>query len=458
MKKMWMTGLFFLLCINSVTVIATPGTMKVDQVHVNTWNTFSDNLYRYHLYQLQQHDVEQVESYGGYAGKPRFYREIEYIDRQSKRLLSKIQWEVAKPDQIHMMEVYVYDTAGKLQRDYLVAWLPEYRNAPIQTLINLHYQNDELKSYRQFDASGARIYEQCQGNHFGKQVMFSLEEDEMLSSAPASIALLESEEYLACFNSISAHVGQYLDPMRGIAAAGYDGTDANEIEKQIEQISRRLPDSNNKAKLYTERGNAWFKLHEFSKAVDDFTLAIKQNPEHDDARFGRGMALGRMGLVEKGIADLSVYIERNPRSSHAYTKRGVRYIWAGQLDKAKSDLSTAILLNPKNAEAHDDLGVLYARKGKYSRAMSHFQKVIEADPLYQKGYHNLAMVLFITKQSQKALQTINKALELSANNKNSLLLKGAILQELGMNGEAKRVTERAEFLPDGNWSESFSIQ
>ena len=61
---------------------------------------------------------------------------------------------------------------------------------------------------------------------------------------------------------------------------------------------------------------------------------FKLDDKQDNAYFGRGMALGRMGLVDEGIADLSVFILRHPESSVAYTKRGVRSIWRNNLPEA----------------------------------------------------------------------------------------------------------------------------
>ena len=71
-----------------------------------------------------------------------------------------------------------HDKNGKLKRDYLAAFLPGQRNAPIQTLINFHYQNDELKSFRQFDGSGYKIYEYCEGKFFGEPLTISLDDND----------------------------------------------------------------------------------------------------------------------------------------------------------------------------------------------------------------------------------------------------------------------------------------
>ncbi len=464
--------IILLFFVSNVTVTASPqktSSMTIDKIHVATWNQFTQELHQFHLHQTKTHKIRTEEELGGYAGLPDFYREVRYYDEKSNRLLSRIQWEGDKSDTIHMIEVFVYHDNGKLKSDYLAAFLPEYRNAPIQTLINIHYENDELHSFRQFDASGARIHEQCKGQFFGEPILISLDEDDFDSTEKHIISTLASEEYLSCFEFTPSVMSNYNSPFN---ASGLQPphivnpnhrlnqglAEADSVEKEIQRLTTLISNSSKPGKLLVKRGQAYFALQEFELAVNDYNQALKLDDTLDEAYFGRGMAKGRMGQVEKGIADLSIFISRNPTNSRAYTKRGVRYIWAGELSKARSDLSKAIAINPDNAEAHDDLGVVYASEGNYSKALEHFNKVVTIDPSYQKGFHNLAMAYYISGKNQQALRSINAALNISPNNKNSLLLKGEIVAGLGMKKEAQAITERAEFLPDGNWSERFSVR
>jgi Flp pilus assembly protein TadD len=210
--------------------------------------------------------------------------------------------------------------------------------------------------------------------------------------------------------------------------------------------------------LLARRGEIHFKRHEFDEAASDFTAALKLNDRLDEAYFGRGMALGRGGRFDEGIRDLGTYLSRHPRSSLAHTKRGVRYLWKGDFDNAEKDFRQALALEPDNAEAHDDLGVILAQRGEYEGAESHFHATLRADPSYQKGHHNLAMVYYITGKSEQALHAVNRGLALAPNARDSLLLKGAILEALGRADEAGRVRDEAEFLPEGERSSRLPVQ
>lgn len=233
---------------------------------------------------------------------------------------------------------------------------------------------------------------------------------------------------------------------------------SEELTQQVERLTRLMRARQNEAPLYAQRGAAWFKLREFDKAIADFTTALKFDDKLDEAWFGRGMALGRNGQVDEGILDLGVYIHRHPTSSLAYTKRGVRYLWKGDLDSAEKDFTRAIALDRRNAEAHDDLGVIHAQRGEYDRAEQHFLATVRSEPTYQKGYHNLALVYYITGRNGQALDVIDKVLKLVPEARDSLLLKGSILEALGRHKEARTLRDDAEFLPAGEKSSRMPIQ
>jgi tetratricopeptide (TPR) repeat protein len=233
---------------------------------------------------------------------------------------------------------------------------------------------------------------------------------------------------------------------------------ANSLEDEIYSLTQKIDSSPDNIKLLMQRAKLLFENNQHQQAVDVYSLVIKYTPKNHHAFFGRGMALGRLGEVQKGIDDISVFIQHNPKSSLAFTKRGVRYLWLGNLKKAANDFKKAIAINPKNAEAHDDLGVIMAQQGRPKEAIDHFLKTIKYDPSYQKAYHNLSLTYFIYDNNQAALIFVNKALALSPESKDTVLLKSEILKSLGQLSKAEQLREDAMFLPDGNWSESMPIQ
>jgi tetratricopeptide (TPR) repeat protein len=241
----------------------------------------------------------------------------------------------------------------------------------------------------------------------------------------------------------------------GLAAAEFRTSD--DALAALEKYHRMIESAPDLAVLHTLRGDAYYALNDLYGAMESYSAAIRLDDRQDRAYFGRGLALGRMGLVDEGIADLDVYIQRHPGSSVAYTKRGVRNIWRNRLQDAERDLVRAIELDPDNAEAHDDLGVVHAKHNRLKLAAQHFRTAIRLEPSYQKAYHNLAICFYMTGQYPEALQILEAGLQLDAGSRSSQRLKASILEALGRPEEAQQVAEQAEFLPEDNWSESSGL-
>lgn len=360
-----------------------------------------------------------------------------------------------KPNTIHTIEVFLYDDQEQVKTDFYARYLPYAHNAPVQTLINIHNYNDNLHSFRQFDANGELIYETCRGQFFDKEINLHLDNEEILDFRNNSSDEWLNEAYSACFLNTANTASAFLSPANLIERK--NNTSDMPIEHDLEILNNRITKKPKEPLLYITRGKIYFLLHEFEKAINDFNIALSIDDSLQQAYFERGMALARNGQVQEGIKDLTYFIKFNPNSSLAYTKRGVRYIWAGKLDKAQKDLLRAVQLDKSNSEAHDDLGVIYAQKKEYNKALQHFSTAIQYDPSYQKAYHNQAMAYILTNNPQQALLSVNKSLLLDNDSRNSLMLKSEILSALGKSKEADIVLRKAEFLPEGNWSERFTI-
>ena len=198
--------------LSNVMAAASGESMKVDDNHVNSWNRFSDKVLELHERQIEGKHIVKTEVPGGYLSNPDFYREVTYKDKNTGRVLSVIQWENANPDKVHSIEVFVYNDDGKVVRDYSASYLPGSRNAPVQTLINLHNYNGGLHAFRQFDVTQDVIYEYCQGEYNGKQHELRLFEEDLVAADYDSRQLLKSPIYKACFNGLQAHIGKYIKP------------------------------------------------------------------------------------------------------------------------------------------------------------------------------------------------------------------------------------------------------
>jgi len=199
-----------------------PGGTQVneDLPRAKKWNRFADAIYELHQHRISKRRIYTEEEMGGYGGMTNdlnFFKEVKYFDTSSKRLLSTIKWENKNPDNIHVIELYIYDESGRVVREYTAAYLPVHRKAPFQTLINLHHYEDGLHGYRQFDASGDRLYEQCRGELSDKDIFISYEDYEIPDRVTSIQDKNLREAYRACFGDIPRSASPYTDPLKEIS-------------------------------------------------------------------------------------------------------------------------------------------------------------------------------------------------------------------------------------------------
>lgn len=176
---------------------------------LRAWNGFVEDLRALHMRRVAEHEVLKAESLGGYQLYPDFYREVNYTDKKTGQVLSQVQWERVHPDRIHNIELYFYDAEGRRVRDYAAMYLPWARNSPIQTLITFYDYQPTLTAFRKFDASGRRVYENCEGTYRGEAVDLDLDEYDM---AREDTGAMQSAVYRACFAALPQTAGKFLTP------------------------------------------------------------------------------------------------------------------------------------------------------------------------------------------------------------------------------------------------------
>lgn len=195
---------------------AAAQSLSEDKGHVYRWNKFTDDLHALHKRQLAGRSIRIEKSVGGYATHPQFYLQEKFFDADSGLLLATIQWERAQPDAIHSIVVYRHDEEGRVLRDYSSTYLPDYRNAPSQTLIFVHRYNDDLHAFRSFDASGDLLYERCEGEFDGQDVFISLDIDEMEQAMTEryqnNSGPMTEPDYLSCFSDMPDTAKGVLPP------------------------------------------------------------------------------------------------------------------------------------------------------------------------------------------------------------------------------------------------------
>jgi tetratricopeptide (TPR) repeat protein len=116
------------------------------------------------------------------------------------------------------------------------------------------------------------------------------------------------------------------------------------------------------AAAHFDSGMAFLERQEYDKAINEFTEAIRLDPNYIPAYVSRGNAYGIQGAVDKAINEFTEAIRLDPNVAIIYFNRANAYYDHGNLDKASSDYNEAIRLDHNFARAYVGRGTSFVTK------------------------------------------------------------------------------------------------
>jgi Tfp pilus assembly protein PilF len=149
-------------------------------------------------------------------------------------------------------------------------------------------------------------------------------------------------------------------------------------DTELQRWSAAVDKDPKDATAYLHRGDAYMTNQDYEHAIEDYTKAIKLNPEDADVYVRRVVAgiAWQYEYQEKGMGgdsdatwpyinrweDLNKALKIDPKNTRALTVRGEQYLVIVQYDKALADFTAAIRIDPKDADAYRLRAELYANK------------------------------------------------------------------------------------------------
>jgi tetratricopeptide (TPR) repeat protein len=207
--------------------------------------------------------------------------------------------------------------------------------------------------------------------------------------------------------------GQALENFKAAQKLKPDNPEVKELIKMTEQAvgieGKAAQSAENEAR---QRAQAMgIKVEEVDQAIEDYTKALKLNPNDAwiksslaIAYYIRGVAFASKGEHARAIDDYSCAIKYEPNYTYAFNKRCQAYSDVGDFDKAIADCEEMRRLAPdynisQLPSVYKDRAIAHYEKGDYARAIPDFEKVLEFDP-----NNNTARELLEMAKAEKAKQ------------------------------------------------------
>ena len=169
------------------------------------------------------------------------------------------------------------------------------------------------------------------------------------------------------------------------------------------------------------------KSENYDLAIKYFDKSIELY-QYDHAYEGRGYAKENLGRYQEAIQDYTQAIRLNPEDAGIHYNRGNAKRKSKDYEGAIQDYTEATKLNSKFAVAYLNRGIAKAAKRDYKGAIQDYEKVIELKPKdadLAGAYYNLGSAKRKSKDYEGAIQAYNTILdELNQDFANTYLYRG----------------------------------
>jgi tetratricopeptide (TPR) repeat protein len=212
---------------------------------------------------------------------------------------------------------------------------------------------------------------------------------------------------------------------------GNECLDKEDYEGAINNYTQAIKINPNHAIAYNHRGVARFQSEDNQGAIDDWTQAIKINPNDPNAYQNRGLAHYDLGDKQDAIDDWTQAIKINPNHAIAYGNRGLARSELGDKQGAIDDYTQAIKINPNDALAYGNRGITRSELGDKQGAIDDYTQAIKINPNYADAYYNRGNTHSELGNKQGAINDYTQAIKINPNYAEAYYNRGNTHSELG---------------------------
>ncbi|MFO0098199.1 MAG: tetratricopeptide repeat protein [Aphanizomenon sp.] len=207
--------------------------------------------------------------------------------------------------------------------------------------------------------------------------------------------------------------------------------DLGDKQGAIDDYTLAIKINPNVAQAYYNRGVVRDDLGDKPGAIDDYNQAIKINPNYALAYYNRGNVRYQLGDKQGAIDDFNQAIKINPNYADAYYNRGIVRYDLGDKPGAIDDFNQAIKINPNYANAYYNRGIVRDDLGDKQGAIDDYTQAIKFNPNYANAYYNRGNVRYDLGDKQGAIDDFNQAIKINPNYAQAYVRRGIVRDDLG---------------------------
>ncbi|HEX9752823.1 MAG TPA: tetratricopeptide repeat protein [Methyloceanibacter sp.] len=211
--------------------------------------------------------------------------------------------------------------------------------------------------------------------------------------------------------------------------------DLGHPDEAVKDFDRAVALSPNYGAAYNNRGNARVALGQYALAFQDFRKAVELMPQSAVPFNGRGMAHAELKRYHAAVRDLSRAISVNPKYTAAYHHRADAYLGLGMYREAAADATQVLTLQPEVTDPNVLLlrARAYAGDKKLNPALEDLNKAIEVKPDLVDAYIERGMVFVQARRFDDAIGDLTRAIEIDPQNVKAYAMRASAKLQAGGN-------------------------
>jgi tetratricopeptide (TPR) repeat protein len=215
--------------------------------------------------------------------------------------------------------------------------------------------------------------------------------------------------------------------------------DYNNALKYFERCLNLKPFPN----VYNNLGCTYDAINDFDKAISNFNLAIKLEPNYVDALYNLAHTYQKMKKFNDAVTYYKKAIEIEPTYASAIYNIGYLYELLKEYNLAETYYNMTLGVNKNHAKSIGGLAGIAAQRGDLNESVKLYEQAIQIDSSIPELYFNLATVYYFLKDFNSAIKILKSAIELNPHYIEAYLKISGIYMQIGDYTSAVNYTRTA---------------
>jgi len=215
-------------------------------------------------------------------------------------------------------------------------------------------------------------------------------------------------------------------------------------------LSRQQPEN---VDMHVRLGMLYYETKDFVRSLDEFKTALAGSPDNTAIRYYLALVLEEMERFDEAVTEFKKIIIQEPKNVNAFLHLAIIYSRQKKDDEVISTFEEILQFDKDKPEIYISLALAYVRKKDYARAEQVLTDAIALFKDNEELYFNLATVYDKSERFDAMITALRKTLEINPKNADALNYLGYYYADKNMNlPEAKELIERAlEAKPDNGY-------